>query len=46
MSKFCCVRASGVLQASCNDVAELFEGNTRVAEYNKVRIRSGAGLTD
>ena len=35
MSKFCCVRASGVLDASCGDVAELFEGNTRVAEYNK-----------
>ena len=26
MSKFCCVRASGVLEASCEDVAELFEG--------------------
>jgi hypothetical protein len=35
MSKFCCVRASGVLEASCLDVADLFEGNTRVAEYNK-----------
>ncbi|KAM3570646.1 hypothetical protein VYU27_007289 [Nannochloropsis oceanica] len=35
MSKFCCVRASGVLEASCLEVAELFEGNTRVAEYNK-----------
>lgn len=35
MSKFCCVRATGVLHASVEDVAELFEGNTRVAEYNK-----------
>jgi hypothetical protein len=37
LSKFCCVRASGVLEASCEDVANLFEGNTRVGEYNKVR---------
>jgi hypothetical protein len=29
------LQATGVLHASAEDVAELFEGNTRVAEYNK-----------
>lgn len=42
MSKFCCVRASGVLEASCDDVAKLFEGNTRVSEYNKVSHSSSS----
>jgi len=35
LSKYCCVKASGVLAASPADILTLFEDNTRVAEYNK-----------
>jgi hypothetical protein len=35
LSKYCCVKATGILAASPADILTLFEDNTRVAEYNK-----------
>lgn len=35
VSKYCCVKASGVLDASPADILKLFEDNERVPEYNK-----------
>lgn len=35
LSKYCCVKATGILAASPADILTLFEDNTRVSEYNK-----------
>jgi hypothetical protein len=35
VSKYCCVKASGTLAASPDDILALFAENTRVPEYNK-----------
>lgn len=35
VSKYCCIKASGTLAASPDDILALFADNTRVPEYNK-----------